>query len=189
MTREEGDETDRSNEAAKTFYKIEGANYFAQTFFAYIVKKLAFTRKTPWTFFISVRFQCRWLGQIANFDFFFFFFSSSLQMILPCLSVILLILENSGNSSTSAPVVLTLGAYSYSRSMSYANDPIYNEKYITSAMSFGGTATAIGTDSPYCLNDGNRRRIGRINFVGIRCHYICIYVFFLQHYWRRLYGT
>lgn len=116
VTREHGDQTDSTDQAAKTFQKLTGFPYFLQTVFAFFRKKFIFTRKNPWTFLIS--------------------------MILPCVSAILMVLDHSG-SSVPRKYSLTLDAYSSTKSLVYAEKSIYGDKYITSAKDFGGTATSV----------------------------------------------
>lgn len=96
-----------------------------QTVVAFFVKKFTFTRKNPWTFSIS--------------------------MILPCVSALLMILDHSGTTKTQKSS-LSLNAYSNTRSLVYAEQKIYGDKYATSAKEFHGTATYIGSN--YSLTDG-----------------------------------
>ncbi|KAF7992262.1 hypothetical protein HCN44_001587 [Aphidius gifuensis] len=121
ITKEEGDEMDTINNPIRTFEKESGFTYFMQTFWGYLIKKFAYARKNPWSFWIS--------------------------LLLPCCASLLLLLAFGAKTNNEKPIKLTLNAYSSSKALVKSSGPSLSAIYSNTIRDFGGKATIIDSQN------------------------------------------
>lgn len=73
-------------------------------------------------------------------------------MVLPCVAVLIMILDHGGKTSSMKPMTVSLDAYSNARAFCSASESIFAEKYAVSARSFG--ASSIHIPSNQSVSDG-----------------------------------
>uniref|UniRef100_A0A0C9QB95 ABCA3_5 protein n=1 Tax=Fopius arisanus TaxID=64838 RepID=A0A0C9QB95_9HYME len=116
VTREDTDEVD-ANDQIRSSHKITGFLYFTQCFRAFVIKKVAFMRKNPWTCWLS--------------------------LLLPCLSCTMMIMAFGEKGPRDGPTSLTLEAYSHPRAFVASSNPYLAHMYGIGVREFGGKTDII----------------------------------------------
>ncbi|XP_063977334.1 uncharacterized protein LOC135162614 [Diachasmimorpha longicaudata] len=126
VTREDTDDVD-SNDPIRSTHKVTGFSYFTQCFKAFMIKKIIFMRKNPWTCWLS--------------------------LLMPCLSCTMMLMAYGEKGPRDSPTPLTLDAYGYPRAFVKSSNPYLAHMYATGIREFGGKTDIIETDSKLTVSD------------------------------------